>query len=127
MKRIKYLLILICSCLFLAACDNSLARVDRAVGLIQEDTTGIINDLTEIQTQEKNLQAAFETDLSQNNLALFNSNDSQVEKNIQERKSHLESINKKRTHLQEMLKELTQGTDNKDSLEKIFDKSTKFH
>ena len=45
MKRIKYLLILICSCLFLAACDNSLARVDRAVGLIQEDTTGIINDL----------------------------------------------------------------------------------
>ena len=113
MKRIKYLLILICSCLFLAACDNALARVDRAVGLIQEDTTGIINDLTEIQTQEKNLQAAFETDLSQNNLALFNSNDSQVEKNIQERKSHLESINKKRTHLQEMLKELTQGTDNK--------------
>ena len=87
--------------------------MDRAVGLIQEDTTGIINDLTEIQTQEKNLQAAFETDLSQNNLALFNSNDSQVEKNIQERKSHLESINKKRTHLQEMLKELTQGTDNK--------------
>ena len=60
MKRIKYLLILICSCLFLAACDNSLARVDRAVGLIQEDTTGIINDLTEIQTQEKNLQAAFQ-------------------------------------------------------------------
>ena len=113
MKRIKYLLILICSCLFLAAFDNALARVDRAVGLIQEDTTGIINDLTEIQTQEKNLQAAFETDLSQNNLALFNSNDSQVEKNIQERKSRLESINKKRTHLQEMLKELTQGTDNK--------------
>ncbi len=33
-------------------------------------------------------------------------------KNIQERKSRLESINKKRTLLQEMLKELTQGTDN---------------
>ena len=113
MKRFKYLLILLCSCLFLVACDNSLTRVDRAVGLIQEDTTAILNDLTEIQTQEKNLQAAFETDLGQNDLALFNKNDSQVEKNIQERKSRIDDINKKRTHLQEMLKELSQGTDNK--------------
>ena len=111
MKRFKYLLILLCSCLFLVACDNSLTRVDRAVGLIQEDTTAILNDLTEIQTQEKNLQAAFETDLGQNDLALFNKNDSQVEKNIQERKSRIDDINKKRTHLQEMLKELSQGTD----------------
>ncbi len=67
-----------------------LARVDRAVGLIQEDTTGIINDLTEIQTQEKNLQAAFETDLSQT-IWHFSILMIAVEKNIQKRKSRLES------------------------------------
>ena len=103
MKRFKYLLILLCSCLFLVACDNSLTRVDRAVGLIQEDTTAILNDLTEIQTQEKNLQAAFETDLGQNDLALFNKNDSQVDKNIQERKSRIDDINKKRGNANKLL------------------------
>ena len=56
---------------FLWLATIPLTRVDRAVGLIQEDTTAILNDLTEIQTQEKNLQAAFEADLGQNDLALF--------------------------------------------------------
>lgn len=107
MKRIQQFILVIASCLFLAACDNSLARADRTVGLIQEDITEILNDLSDIQNTETALQGNFETVLSTNDLQKFNDPENDVQKNIMHRKSQIDDINKHRKNLAEMLKELT--------------------
>ena len=130
MNKIKPLILLLCACFFLAACDKALVRADRTIGLIQEDITTILSDLNEIQNQEKNLQSDFEQDLAQNNLELFNTNDGKVAQNVQARQKQLDDINKKRQHLTEMLKELTQLKDKKElpteQLQQIYDKVTAF-
>lgn len=107
MKRIQQFVLVIISCLILVGCDNSLARADRTVGLIQEDITGILNALSEIQNTEAALQGNFETVLATNNLQTFNDPENDVQKNILHRQSKIDDINKHRKNLAEMLKELT--------------------
>lgn len=61
MKKTFQLFLLTFSVILLVACDNSLKRADRAIGLIQENVTQIVNELNEVQVLENNLQSEFET------------------------------------------------------------------
>ena len=130
MNKIKPLILLICVCFFLTACDKSLDRAERTIGLVQDDVTTILNALNEIQNQEKTLQSDFEQDLAQNNLELFNSSDSKVETNIKARQAQIDEINKKRQHLTEMQKELGQLKDKNELptalLQQIYDRLATF-
>ena len=130
MNKIKPLILLICVCFFLTACDKSLDRAERTIGLVQDDVTTILNALNEIQNQEKTLQSDFEQDLAQNNLEQFNSSDSKVETNIKARQAQIDEINKKRQHLTEMQKELGQLKDKNELptalLQQIYDRLATF-
>lgn len=107
MKKTFQLFLLTFSIIFLAACDNSLQRADRAIGLIQENVTQIVNELNEVQVLENNLQSDFETMLqSSEDLGIFNANDSLIQVNIQNRKDHLTSITERISKLNELVAEL---------------------
>lgn len=107
MKKTFQLFLLTFSIIFLAACDNSLQRADRAIGLIQENVTQIVNELNEVQVLENNLQNDFETMLqSSEDLGIFNANDSLIQVNIQNRKDHLTSITERISKLNELVAEL---------------------
>lgn len=107
MKKTFQLFLLTFSVILLAACDNSLQRADRAIGLIQENVTQIVNELNEVQVLENNLQSDFETMLqSSEDLGIFNANDSLVQVNIQNRKDHLTSITERINKLNELVAEL---------------------
>ncbi|MGO4927565.1 YkyA family protein [Fundicoccus sp. Sow4_D5] len=107
MKKTFQLFLLTFSVILLAACDNSLQRADRAIGLIQENVTQIVNELNEVQVLENNLQSDFETMLqSSEDLGIFNASDSLVQINIQNRKDHLTSITESISKLNELIAEL---------------------
>lgn len=107
MKKTFQLFLLTFSVILLVACDNSLKRADRAIGLIQENVTQIVNELNEVQVLENNLQSEFETMLqSSEDLTIFHANDSLVQVNIDNRKEHLESILESIKQLDELISEL---------------------
>ena len=107
MKKTFQLFLLTFSVILLVACDNSLKRADRAIGLIQENVTQIVNELNEVQVLENNLQSEFETMLqSSEDLTIFHANDSLVQVNIDNRKEHLESILESIKQLDELSSEL---------------------
>lgn len=107
MKKTFQLFLLTFSVILLVACDNSLKRADRAIGLIQENVTQIVNELNEVQVLENNLQSEFETMLqSSEDLTIFHANDSLVQINIDNRKEHLESILESIKQLDELISEL---------------------
>lgn len=107
MKKTFQLFLLTFSIILLAACDNSIERADRAIGLIQENVTQIVNELNEVQVLENNLQNDFETMLqSSEDLEIFNANDSLIQENIQNRKDHLTSITESVSKLNELITEL---------------------
>ena len=107
MKKTFQLFLLTFSVILLVACDNSLKRADRAIGLIQENVTQIVNELNEVQVLENNLQSEFETMLqSSEDLTIFHANDSRVQVNIDNRKEHLESILESIKQLDELISEL---------------------
>lgn len=107
MKKTFQLFLLTFSVILLVACDNSLKRADRAIGLIQENVTQIVNELNEVQVLENNLQSEFETMLqSSEDLTIFHVNDSLVQVNIDNRKEHLESILESIKQLDELISEL---------------------
>ena len=107
MKKTFQLFLLTFSVILLVACDNSLKRADRAIGLIQENVTQIVNELNEVQVLENNLQSEFETMLqSSEDLTIFHANDSLVQVNIDNRKEHLESMLESIKQLDELISEL---------------------
>lgn len=107
MKKTFQLFLLTFSIILLAACDNSIERADRAIGLIQENVTQIVNELNEVQVLENNLQNDFETMLqSSEDLEIFNANDSLIQENIKNRKDHLTSITESVSKLNELITEL---------------------
>lgn len=107
MKKTFQLFLLTFSVILLAACDNSLQRADRSIGLIQENVTQIVNELNEVQVLENNLQSDFETMLqSSEDLGIFDASDSLVQVNIDNRKDHLTSIAESISKLNELINEL---------------------
>lgn len=109
MKKTFQLFLLVFSVILLTACDNSIQRADRAIGLIQENVTKVVNELNEIQVLENNLQRDFESMLDNpDDLSVFNLNDSQVQVNIQNRQTRLTIITETATKLSELAQELEQ-------------------
>lgn len=107
MKKTIQLFLLVFSVILLTACDNSIERSDRAIGLVQENVTIVVNELNEIQVLENNLQLDFEAMLENpDDLSVFNLEDSQVQVNIQNRKARLTSIADTVTKLSELVQEL---------------------
>lgn len=107
MKKTIQLFLLVFSVILLSACDNSIQRADRAIGLIQENVTKVVNELNEIQVLENNLQRDFEAMLENpDDLSVFNLDDSQVQVNIQNRKARLTIIADTVTKLSELAQEL---------------------
>jgi len=107
MKKTFQLFLLTFSVILLVACDNSLKRADRAIGLIQENVTQIVNELNEVQVLENSLQSEFESMLqSSEDLTIFHLNDSLVQVNIDNRKEHLESMLESIKQLDELISEL---------------------
>lgn len=109
MKKIKHILMFLVFSIALAACDNSLARATRTVGLMQEDMTKLVNELREIQLLENNLQSNFEETLKRSDdLSAFMSKDSAVEQNIQTRNKHLSTLEETIKSLTELANELVE-------------------
>lgn len=107
MKKTIQLFLLVFSVILLTACDNSIERSDRAIGLVQENVTIVVNELNEIQVLENNLQRDFEAMLENpDDLSVFNLEDSQVQVNIQNRRARLTSIANTVTKLSELAQEL---------------------
>ena len=91
MKHLNKSIILLFTTLFIAGCNNSVERTDRTVSLVQENVTSIVNELTEIQLAEGNIQAEFENTIANasDDLSYFANNDSPIQQNIQRRQQHL--------------------------------------
>ena len=114
MKHLNKIVILLISTLFIAGCDNSLERADKTVSLVQEKVTSIVNELTEIQLAEGNLQAEFESTIANagDDLTYFASDDSPIQQNIQRRKEHLTKLEEVRGELDTMIEEFSNQVDN---------------
>src|SRR5690625_6795668 len=91
MKHLNKIVILLITTLFIAGCDNSLERADKTVSLVQENVTSIVNELTEIQLAEGNLQAEFESTIANagDDLTYFASDYLTIQTNILHCKDHL--------------------------------------
>ena len=114
MKHLNKIVILLITTLFIAGCDNSVERADKTVSLVQENVTSIVNELTEIQLAEGNLQAEFESTIANagDDLTYFASDDSPIQQNIQRRKEHLTKLEEVRGELDTMIEEFSNQTDN---------------
>lgn len=111
MKRIKIILLSF-TVVLLGACSNSLDRADRTIGLIQENVTGIIGKISEVQNIESDLQSDFEQTLSASqDLSAFNQEDNLVGKNIAKRKELIQGIVEHSKLLKEYVKELKEIPD----------------
>lgn len=108
MKKIMQSFILLFATVFvLAACDNSLERATRTVGLMQDDMTKIVNQLSEIQTLENNLQADFDNTLAgTEDLTVFLNEESPVLVNLSQRHAHLNTLDDTKNSLVELSDEL---------------------
>lgn len=113
MKQTIRLLVLSLSILLLSACNSTIDRTDRTVTLVQENVTQIVNELTEIQLIESNLQAEFESTLnSSEDLSVFNENDTPLMQNINRRIEHLDLLTEHQLTLIELADELANQRDN---------------
>lgn len=114
MKHLNKIVILLITTLFIAGCDNSVERADKTVSLVQENVTSIVNELTEIQLAEGNLQAEFESTIAnaEDDLTYFASDDSPIQQNIQRRKEHLTKLEEVRGELDTMIEEFSNQADN---------------
>lgn len=93
MKRFSKILFLSLSFIFVTACDNSVDRADKTVTMIQDEITAVVNDLTEIQVLENNVQADFEATLNaRDGFEAFNHDEAPIFTNIQNRKNHLNNL-----------------------------------
>lgn len=113
MKHTIRILVLSFSIILLSACNNAIERTDRTITLIQENVTQIVNELTEIQHIESNLQAEFESTLnSSDNLSIFNDKDTPIMQNIDRRIEHLDLLVEEQATLVELAEELTNQREN---------------
>ncbi|MCW6659841.1 YkyA family protein [Aerococcaceae bacterium NML191292] len=107
MKKITQFIALIMVTFVLAACNNSLERATRTVGLMQEDMSKIVNQLSEIQMLESNLQSDFDNTLAgTDDLNVFLKEDSPVSLNLSKRKEHLTTLKDTMNSLVELADEL---------------------
>lgn len=113
MKHTIRILVLSFSIILLSACNNAIERTDRTITLIQENVTQIVNELTEIQHIESNLQAEFESTLnSSDDLSIFNDKDTPIMQNIDRRIEHLDLLVEEQATLVELAEELTNQREN---------------
>ncbi|HFI0463854.1 TPA: YkyA family protein [Streptococcus suis] len=108
MKKLKPILLIIVSCVLLAACDNSLERANNAVSLMQDKVGQIVNGLYQIQDLENLLQEHFESDLTNagDDLTYFTKDEALVIQNVDQRKLALETIEKALEELEGLKPEL---------------------
>lgn len=106
MKRSVKIFLIFFSTVLLAACNNTIERTDRTVTLIQENVTSIVNELTEIQLIENNLQGEFEATLnSSDSLEVFAQEDTSIMSNINARSEHLDLLEEQRQQLNDLAAE----------------------
>lgn len=108
MNKIKIIVTILSTTLLLAACNPSIERSQKTIGLMQDNVTQIINELYAVQEAEQLLQSNFEEDLTSagNDLNYFNREDSLVLQNIQHRSTSIDTISKKLMALDELIPEL---------------------
>lgn len=112
MKTKGKLLFLSIILIFLTACDNSVERSDRTVTLIQENITAIVNELTEIQLNEGNVQQDFETTLNKGDgLEQFDNEENEIYVNINNRKEHLSNLDEYREEMVTLIEEISTQAD----------------
>lgn len=113
MKHLNKFVILLFTTLFIAGCNNSVERTDRTVSLVQENVTSIVNELTEIQLAEGNIQAEFENTIANasDDLSYFANNDSPIQQNIQRRQEHLTKLEEVRSELDTLIEEFSNQVD----------------
>ncbi|MGX7108446.1 YkyA family protein [Facklamia miroungae] len=106
MKTTKVIVMLSLS-LLLIGCGNSLERAKRTVGLIQDNVTLLIGNISEIQNREFDLQKDFEATIHlSDDLSGFGQSDNPLNKNINTRKDLLEEMEESRQQLLELCQEL---------------------
>ncbi|XJS11614.1 YkyA family protein [Aerococcaceae bacterium WGS1372] len=108
MKQLNKIVVVLVVSLILTGCNNAVERTNRLITLLQENITAIVNELTEIQLAENNLQAEFETtlDSGSDDFSGFMSNDSPIQQNIQRRKDHLSKLDEHRNDLLSLIEEV---------------------
>lgn len=98
--------------IFLTACDNSIERSDRTVTLIQENITAIVNELTEIQLNESNVQQDFEITLNKGDgLDQFDNEENEIFVNVKNRKEHLGNLEEYREEMVKLIEEISNQAD----------------
>lgn len=114
MKQLNKMVIVLVATLFIAGCNNAVERSNRLITLIQENVTALVNELTEIQLAENNIQAEFETTISSgsDDFSAFSSDDSPIQLNIQRRKEHLTKLGELNTELVELIEEVENQSNN---------------
>lgn len=113
MKRSIKFVILMMLGMILVACDNATERSSRTVNLIQENVTSIVNELTEIQLLENNLQSDFEATLSDGaDMAAFLNEDALINQNLSNRKEHLQSLDEQLDNFRSLSEELSNQAGN---------------
>lgn len=107
MKNTNRVLILVLLTIILVGCSQVIERADRTITMAQETMTGIVNDLTNIQSLEQSLQSDFETTLQAGeDLQAFADSEQTIYKNVDQRISHLEELSQRAEKLTELSKEL---------------------
>lgn len=113
MKKIKIFLLLVLTSL-LTACDSSVERAERTVSLMQDAVGIVTSELNSIQNLEEGIQSQFEQAIeADESMQIFNSSDSPVEKNIQQRQDSIKKIEKSREELTSLASQLAELKRNK--------------
>lgn len=120
MKRLIKLFIILSTFLTISACGNNIVRSERTFTLLQENITSIVNELNEIQLQESYIQQDFESTLNaSDDLSAFKNMDADIYKNLKQRKSHLDNLNKLNQELIKLQEEISnENFSNDEDLEK---------
>lgn len=93
--------------LMLAGCANSLERAKRTVGLIQDNVTLLIGNISEIQNREFDLQKDFEATIQlKEDLSGFGMEDNPLHQNINNRRELLNEMEESRQQLLQLCEDL---------------------
>lgn len=113
MNQLKKIVVVLVATLILAGCNSSTERTNRLITLLQDNVTAIVNDITEIQLAENNLQAEFDTTLSSgsDDFSGFLNEDSPIQQNIQRRKEHLSKLDEHKNDLLSLIDEVENQKD----------------
>ncbi|MGF3195770.1 YkyA family protein [Facklamia sp. P13055] len=127
--KTKKILILLSLSILIIACGNSLERAKRTVGLIQDNVTLIIGNISEIQNRELDLQQDFEATINlSEDLSGFGQSDNPLNKNIAKRKDLLAEMEESRQQLLELCQELKDIPENdqlpKDQITRVIEYTT---